>query len=153
MRTIIGARGRMGRVGKFVVLLLVPLAAAVAPETVNAQTCGLSPGGTLSGVVNTYYPGANSPAAGATSVTVGTLRAGGSTTPIAAGDLLLIIQMQDADINSDNDNDYGANNNSGRGTTALNSSGLYEYVTATSAVSSANVVTIFGLGTGNGLVN
>jgi hypothetical protein len=143
----------MGRVGKFVVLLLVPLAAAVAPETVNAQTCGLSPGGTLSGVVNTYYPGANSPAAGATSVTVGTLRAGGSTTPIAAGDLLLIIQMQDADINSANTTAYGANNGTGRGLTALNSSGLYEYVTATSAVSGANVVTIFGAGTGNGLVN
>src|SRR5678815_4483023 len=115
MRTIIGARGRMGRVGRFVVLLLVPLAAAVAPETVNAQTCGLSPGGTLSGVVNTYYPGANSPAAGATSVTVGPLRAGGSTTPIAAGDLPLIIQMQDADINSAGTPAYRRNNGPGRG--------------------------------------
>ena len=80
MRTIIGARGRMGRVGKVVFLLLVPFAAAVAPTTVDAQTCGLSAGGTLANVINSYYPGVGTAAAGATSISVGTIDPNGATT-------------------------------------------------------------------------
>jgi len=69
MRTIIGARGRMGRVGRAVRVLsfLLPFATAVAPTTVDAQTCGLSAGGTLSNVINSYYPGTANANAGATS--------------------------------------------------------------------------------------
>ena len=155
MRTIIGARGRMGRVGKFVFLLLVPFAAAVAPKTVDAQTCGLSAGGILTNVINTYYPGVGTAAAGATSISVGTIDASGAPTAIASGDLLLVIQMQDADINFTNGTAYGANNGSARGATALNSAGLYEYVVANSAVV-AGVVQIRGNGNvagNNGLVN
>ena len=107
MRTIIGARGRMGRVGRAVRVLsfLLPFATAVAPTTVDAQTCGLSAGGTLSNVINSYYPGTANANAGATSISVGAIdtSSGGANTAIASGDLLLVIQMQDADINTTND--------------------------------------------------
>jgi hypothetical protein len=155
MRTIIGARGRMGRVGKAVFLLLVPLAAAVAPTTVDAQTCGLSAGGTLSNVINTYYPGTANANAGATSISVGAIDPAGASTAIAAGDLLLVIQMQDADIDFTNTTNYGSGTGNAHGATALNSAGLYEYVVAQGAVS-GGAVSIVGNGTGggnNGLVN
>ena len=99
MATVIGARGRKCRVGRAGLILsfLVPLAAVIAPQSIEAQTCGLTAGGTLTGVVNTYYPGVGSPAAGATSISVGTRRTAGAATAIATGDLLLVIQMQDAD--------------------------------------------------------
>uniref|UniRef100_UPI00396C9647 Ig-like domain-containing protein n=1 Tax=Pedobacter sp. TaxID=1411316 RepID=UPI00396C9647 len=57
---------------------------------------------------------------------------------IRAGDLILIIQMQDAIINFENNNLYGAGNNKsgpdnlgGTGYTGLGFSGKYEYVIAT----------------------
>jgi len=161
MRTIIGARGRMGRVGKFVVLLLVPLAAAVAPRTVDAQTCGLSAGGTLSNVINSYYPGTANANAGATFISVGAIdtSTGGASTAIASGDLLLVIQMQDADIDFTNTANYGSGTGISQGVTALNSAGLYEYVVAQGAVGAvtAGQVEIRGNGNGvagnNGLVN
>src|SRR3974377_1999483 len=64
-------------------------------------------GGTLSGVVNAYYPATASAAAGATTITLGTANANGAQTAIATGDLLLVIQMQGADITSTNNNTYG----------------------------------------------
>src|SRR6185503_7318925 len=159
MRTIIGARGRMGRVGRAVRVLsfLLPFATAVAPTTVDAQTCGLSAGGTLSNVINSYYPGTANANAGATSISVGAIdtSSGGASTAIASGDLLLVIQMQDADINTTNDANYGSNTGNSHGVTNLNSAGLYEYVVAQGAVT-AGAVTIRGNGTGganNGLVN
>ena len=129
--------------------LLVPSAAAAGP----CATPGASgAGGTLTGVVNTYYPGVGTATAGATSISVGAPT--GAATAIAAGDLLLVIQMQDADINSTNTNAYGDGVAAApaSGYTALNSSGLYEYVMATSAVA-GGVVSISGLGAGAGLIN
>jgi hypothetical protein len=61
---------------------------------------------TLSGVVNTYYSGTASVSAGAISISVSAPRAGGGPA-IAEGDLLMVIQMQGADINTNNDNTYG----------------------------------------------
>ena len=51
-------------------------------------------------------------------------------THISSGDLLLVIQMQDATINSTNSTSYGAGPvpGNGSGSTALNFSGKYEYV-------------------------
>lgn len=58
--------------------------------------------------LNTYYIGAGSNvAAGSTSVSVGT---GTGTSGIQKGDLLLIIQMQGADIDSTNTDSYGDGN-------------------------------------------
>ncbi|HEY4229526.1 MAG TPA: isopeptide-forming domain-containing fimbrial protein, partial [Thermoanaerobaculia bacterium] len=77
------------------------------PAAVNCATPGKDgAGGTLSGVVNTYYPGTANAAAGATLIHVGASR--GSATGITAGDLLLVIQMQDAAINSSNTSSYGS---------------------------------------------
>jgi LPXTG-site transpeptidase (sortase) family protein len=127
-----------------------------APQLVEAVAQGCvtpgndGPNAALTGVVNTYYPATASAAIGATSISVGPRIAGGSPA-IAAGDLLLVVQMQDSDINSTNSIAYG-DGTTGRGTTALRSTGLYEYVYAASAVV-ANVVTIVGSGGGGGLVN
>src|SRR5205814_9407043 len=77
--------------------------------SVQAQVCGTpgndGPGGTISGVINTYYPGSATASAGATSISVGAPN--GALTPIASGDLLLVMQMQDAVINSNNTSSYG----------------------------------------------
>ncbi|MGQ0763557.1 MAG: hypothetical protein ACT4OT_16295 [Acidobacteriota bacterium] len=134
----------------FLVLLI-----GIISASAQAQVCGNpgrdGPGGTLSGVVNTYYPGTASASSGATSISIGT--ATGSATPIASGDLLLVIQMQDAAINSTNSDSYGDgfSGGSASGSTAVNNSGVYEYVVATSAAGAS--VSIRGAGAGKGLVN
>ncbi len=107
-------------------------------------------GGTLTGVINTYYPGSSNVAAGATSITLGT--ATGSATPIASGDEVLIIQMQDAAISSNNDGTYG-DGSTGSGWTNLNNAGIYEFATATSAVPvGGGTLSIAGAGPGGGLL-
>src|SRR5674476_469159 len=53
-------------------------------------------------IVNTYYPGTGNPVAGTTSLTVGSVDSRGNATPISAGDLVLVIQIQGADINTSN---------------------------------------------------
>jgi len=63
---------------------------------------------TISGVVNTYYAaplGSVTAGAGSTSIRVGA--SSGATTAIAAGDLLLVVQMQDGTIDSSNTGAYG----------------------------------------------
>jgi uncharacterized repeat protein (TIGR01451 family) len=115
------------------------------------------PGGTLSGVVNTYYrASANGTlAAGSNSVTLAAaLPAGGK--PIAIGDLLLLIQLQDALINNTNTSSYGHGvpGDPAAGSTNLQSSGLFEYVTATSAVPLAGgALTFTGTGANGGALN
>ena len=49
-------------------------------------------------VLNTYYPGTGSPVKGSTTLTVGSPI--GNATNIANGDMVLLIQMQGAEINS-----------------------------------------------------
>jgi LPXTG-site transpeptidase (sortase) family protein len=116
------------------------------------------PNATLTGVVNAYYPATASAAAGATSIVLGPAIAAGSLTAIAPGDLLLVIQMQDADINSSNTIAYG-DGSTGRGFSGipppgLRSTGLYEYVAATNNVTVAGgTVNIAGTGGGAGLIN
>lgn len=123
----------------FLPLLAVTLWGSPAPAQ-NCATPGQDGvGNNLTGVVNTYYPGtAGTVAPGSTSIPVG---APGVGPAIAAGNLLLVIQMQDADIDSDDDDTYGDGvaGGSGSGSTALNSTGLYEYVMATGPVSGGNV--------------
>jgi len=114
-------------------------------------------GGTLTGIVNAYYPPSTTGtlAAGATSVVLGAAASGGAQTAIAVGDLLLIIQMQDATINSTNTNSYGHGvpGDPGSGSTSLGSSGLFEFVTATSAVPvTGGLLNFTGTGSG-GLLN
>lgn len=97
----------------------------------HAQTC--QSGCNLTGVVNDYWPGTGNPAAGATSITVEARRAGGAGNTIAIGDLLMVIQMQDALVDTTNSTAYGANNGTASGYTNARQSGRYEYVYAASA--------------------
>jgi uncharacterized repeat protein (TIGR01451 family) len=119
-----------------------------------AQICATSgkdgPGGTLGGVINTYYPGTANANSGTTSISIGTPT--GAATAIATGDLLLVIQMQDAQINSNNSDSYGDGTAGGRanGSTSIGNSGLYEYVVATSAAGAS--VSVRGA-SGGGLIN
>ncbi|MCC9135634.1 T9SS type A sorting domain-containing protein [Pontibacter silvestris] len=96
-----------------------------------AQVCS-SPGkdgilNSTSTIVNTYYPGTASVTAGDNvSVSVGPANASGNTTPISQGDLVLIIQMQGADMDVTNTNTYGTLSN--------NVAGTYEYAMAISQI-------------------
>ncbi len=111
-------------------------------------------GGTLTGVVNTYWPGTATANAAATSITLGTSR--GAATPIASGNLLLVMQMQDAAIDSDNDDGYGNGTAGGTasGYSNANNTGRFEFVRATNAVPvGGGTVNFVGTGTGSGLLN
>ncbi len=139
-------------------LLLTSGAVAILSHApLAAQPCG-TPGrdgsGTITGTVNTYYPGTASVAAGSLSLSIPVGTPSGAAAAIAAGDLLLVIQMQDAAINSTDTSSYGDGVNGGvaRGATALNSSGLYEFVVATGPVS-GGAVPILGGGNGGVLLN
>ena len=131
-------------------LLQHSLLALACPAAVLAQPCNQAlPTGNLTGVLNTYYPGAvGTAAAGSTTITVDTTAIrGASTTPdIVAGDMLLVVQMQDAEFNQVNAVDYGdgAGGLTGAGSTALNNTGRYEYVEAEGPVSGGGVITIRG---------
>lgn len=93
----------------------------------------------LLGTVNDYWQGSGNTAVAATSVTLGARRSGGAGNTIAVNDLVLLIQMQDADISSANTTSYGSGvaANLGSGSTVLNSAGRYQVVRATSAVGAA----------------
>jgi uncharacterized repeat protein (TIGR01451 family) len=113
-------------------------------------------GGTLTGVVNTYFPpsGNGTLAAGATSVTLGA--SSGAAKAIGIGDLLLVIQMQDALINFTNTGAYGDGSpgDPATGSTNFQSTGLFEYVTAASAVPvGGGTLTFQGTGANGGLLN
>ncbi|WP_229725288.1 beta strand repeat-containing protein [Hymenobacter baengnokdamensis] len=88
----------------------------------------------LSTTPNAYYPStaAQTLTAGTTTtIAVGAAR--GAATTIAAGDLLLIIQMQGANLNTTNTDSYGDGvaGGSANGTTNF-TAGTYEYITAAS---------------------
>ncbi len=115
-------------------------------------------GGTLSGAVNTYFPPSTSGtlASGFTSVALGAAASSGAQKAIAAGDLVLIIQMQDATINDTNTSSYGHGvpGDPASGSTTLGSSGYFEFVTATSAVAvTGGTLTFTGTGPTGGLLN
>ncbi|HRH50653.1 MAG TPA: gliding motility-associated C-terminal domain-containing protein [Panacibacter sp.] len=136
-----------------------------------AQVCG-TPGldgpENISGSINTYFPpsGNVTLAAGAKSITLEAVPANDpygnnfGTESIQAGDLLLLIQMQDATINYTNSNLYGAGNSASgtdalgaTGYTSLGNSGRFEYVIATNAVAlTGGTLTFKGAGTGGGTV-
>ena len=157
---VLHARGRLaGAVASTAagVLVATSFFAIGSTSALAAGPCatpgGSGAGGTLTGVVNTYYPGQGTASAGAATIQVGA--ASGAATPIAAGDLLLVMQMQGADIDFTNTDSYGhggAAATPASGYTALNNTGRYEYVMATSAVI-AGSVSVSGLGTGSGLIN
>ncbi len=131
--------------------LFVPSVAA-APLCASPPLTGNT---TATGVINTYYPGQTSITAGTsnTTVTVGTSR--GSATPIAVGDLVMVMQMQGAEINATNTNAYGDGVTSATASGFLNNAsfiaGQYEYATVRSVAGA--VVGLDGSGTNGGLIN
>jgi uncharacterized repeat protein (TIGR01451 family) len=100
---------------------------------------------TITSNPDTYYPSAPAQAlaVGATSISVGTGVVGGSTTTptsIVKGDLLLVIQMQGADIDISNSDSYGDGTPGGGASGNLNTNftaGTYEYVVASNATAIA----------------
>lgn len=134
-----------------ILALALPSLGTLQVTTVHADklVCGI-PGrdgpASIGGIVNTYYPGTANVTAGATSIPVGT--PAGAGTAIQAGDLLLVIQMQGADIDSTNTGAYGDGmaGDPGSGQSATNfSAGLYEYVVAASGVVAGSVSISSGL--------
>jgi hypothetical protein len=87
--------------------------------TMQAQICPTSGSATVSVNPDTYYPGTQATVnAGATSITLGAASSG--TTGISNGDIVLIIQMQGAEINSTNSDSYGNGVSGGSGNGYLN---------------------------------
>ncbi|NBD17633.1 MAG: hypothetical protein GVY04_16310 [Cyanobacteria bacterium] len=150
---------------KLLILFLAVIAFMIYPgnfSQISAQatptqcaTPGKDGEGTVNANVNTYYSSVSGTInAGATTITVGSKFP--STAPdISVGDLLLIIQMQDADFNSSNTDAYGDNtpgdvptfpdsqpSQGASGWTNLNNAGRYEFVTVTNV--SGNTIEING---------
>ncbi len=110
-----------------------------------------SPAAPLGGVVNTYYPGTGNVGAGATAINLGASR--GSATTITTGDLLLVIQIQNASINSSNNATYGDGSGSGAGSTG-GTAGTFEYVVAAGNLGAAGgTLAVTGTGAGGGLLH
>ncbi len=137
-----------------VVIKAVPqlsaLVTAVQTETAKEFTpeiyCGGTPGADgvatgITGIINTYFqPALQSVAAGSKEIAIMSGAAKGTTKDIKSGDLLLIIQMQDASINTANTDIYGSGStiSQGSGQSSMGNTGLYEYAIAASDVSSAS---------------
>lgn len=101
----------------------------------NAQSCPLTAASNINSYPNTYYPANQATVnAGAKSITLGAVTYGSTT--ISSGDVLLIIQMQGAQINSSNSSSYGGNTGTGSGYLTNSSllAGNMEYVVATNSV-------------------
>ena len=109
-------------------------------------TAGKDGAGTLSTNPNAYYPSiaAQSLAVNATTIQVSSAR--GAATNIAPGDLLLVIQMQGADIDATNTDSYGdgvaGGAANGSSIVANFKAGTYEYVAV--AAASATVTAAAG---------
>ncbi|MBF4467206.1 hypothetical protein IRZ99_18270, partial [Flavobacterium sp. LC2016-12] len=150
----------------------IALVLLLSNASLFAQICG-TPGVdgpvTVSSSVNTYYPitgnvtmnaGAKSIVLSKVPATDGYLNNFGAT-PISAGDLILIIQMQDATIDYTNSTSYGSGTaNSGldglggTGFTAIGNTGIFEYVIATNNVPlTGGNLTFKGTGSGGGVLN
>jgi hypothetical protein len=120
--------------------------ATTSPQAALAATAGYcgtpskdgSPA-TITGIVNTYYAApAGTLGAGATTVTLGTRNAAGNATAFAAGDVMLVVQMQDGgSISTLNGTAYGMGSTS---------AGTYEYAVVKTVAGATITVT-------NGLIH
>lgn len=103
-------------------------------SVLQAQSCPASVSTSISSYPNTYYPGLQATvSAGSTSIVIGAATYG--STPISVGDILLIIQVQGAQLVSNNDGSYGDGaSGSGYLANAQLLAGNMEYVVAANAV-------------------
>ncbi len=151
-------------------LIFVLLSLSISASAQVCGTSGLDGPQTATPPVNTYFPiSANtSLTAGSKSITLQAVPSNDpnfnlsyGVTPIKAGDLILIIQMQDATFNYTNSNLYGKGSSTsgadglgGTGYTNLGSTGKFEYVVATSNVPlTGGVLNFRGAGATGGCVN
>ena len=135
------------------VLLLITMLFLAALQG-QAQSCPVNGVNTINSYPNTYYPaGQSTVAAGSHSITLGPVTYG--STPINMGDIVLIIQMQGAQINSSNDNTYGDGSGSGSGYLAnsMMYAGSMEYAVATNNVPLAGGALTISMGTVNAYSN
>lgn len=109
-------------IGWLLGILLCNTLKAQLPSPVNAP-CGET--ATISGIVNTYYPALNNVNTGDVSIQLGPPT--GNSQPLFAGDRVLIIQMQDATIDTTNTAAYGGNGTGGNGYTDLGYTGVFEF--------------------------
>lgn len=120
---------------------ILALLSLMTPVTAEANQCVVpsSDGAVVvtgaNTVVNNYWPGTGSPTTSSTTATLGAARNTAGPT-IAAGDMLLLVQVQGATISTANSTSYGGSGG-GRGYTTLTNTGAYEYVRALNAVGTA----------------
>jgi hypothetical protein len=140
-KTFAGLRAKATQLrGGMVVILAISFLFSTIP--LKAQNCPVSGTTVVSTNENTYYPGTQATvSAGATSITLGAIGAGPNfgSTPIAVGDIVLIIQMQGAQIvvpASKSNSLYGGNS-AGLGSGMISTNlvaGTMEFAVATNAV-------------------
>ena len=126
------------------ILCVAFLFSLLIPFRVSSQ-CGTPPASgsvtiaVANNVINTYYPGTADIGAGSTSLTIGSIDGRGNATPLASGDLILIVQVQGADIDATNTDTYG-NSTAGAPASGYASAnlyaGTYEYNTVASLAGS-----------------
>ncbi|MEL7061822.1 MAG: hypothetical protein AAGN46_17485, partial [Acidobacteriota bacterium] len=150
-------------------IALITFACALSAAPSVAQLCAVpgKDGGsvtpvTLTGIVNTYYPSSTSVSAGGLLIPVDLPSPGGAPA-VGLGDLLLVLQMQGASIDSSNTASYGdgAGGLTGRGFLAgTRTAGQHEFVVATGPLQTtgcpggaARCLPVNGTGAGSGLVN
>lgn len=102
---------------------------ACVPASCNSGTISAC----AAGVINTYYPGVGTATSGTASITVGS---SAGCTSLAPKDLVLVMQMQGAAINSTNTSAYG--------TASSISAGTYEYAQVSSYNGGTGVITLNG---------
>ena len=104
-------------------------------QSAAAQSCPANVTTNINSYPSTYFPAgqANVPA-GSTSIVLGAPVYG--STPISPGDILLIIQMQGAQLNAANTSNYGGGNGTGAGYLSNGQllAGNMEYVVASNSV-------------------
>ncbi len=106
-------------------------------HTVIAQSCPMTSTSSVSSNPNTFYPAIQANVnAGTSSIVLDAVTYGSK--PISPGDILLVIQMQGAQISSSNSNKYGSGSSAGNGSGYLNNgnllAGTMEYVVASNSV-------------------
>ena len=143
----LGCQDRSATWRRSITVAFAFFAALLFQQLAIAQVCNIPPGATGPAAVpalpNSYFPGLGTAFAGTKTIPIGSINPGGSATPLAVGDLILIVQMQDASLNSANSASYGGSG-TGQGYTSINNAGAYEYATVT-AVGPGSVVVLSNL--------
>jgi hypothetical protein len=102
------------KICRYLVLCSLTGIAAISANQANAQSCPTISASSISTFPNTYYPASQITAnAGAKSITLGAVTYG--ATAISTGDVLMVIQTQGAQANTNNNNSYGSQTTTGNG--------------------------------------